>query len=450
MLGQQFYENPQFKDYFDKHFVMFRAVLQEPAGRAVFYTFKINGTPTLMLLDGTGAKVDWMVGYRPPAENVQKSLDKMLAGEGTFQSLSAAYAKNPKDVATVFLLARKYNILSDAKNSDEKYKEVIALDPDGKAGTFTHEDYKVTAPYTEFAELAIARTALDRSRKPDVAPMRAFLDKHPRTALMKMAYEFMGYYYGYLAPKGEAAAFYAEYAGKFPADPMVLFSWLTRIVRDGGPADQAVELAGKLETMTEFEPSPSINQLLAEAYSLKGDKAKIEELYGRAFMESRVSSWAYSLAGYARYWLEQNANLDSAVAMIDKALKLEPENTYIVQQAAAVYVKTGREGQALALYGPDFAKKSWDDGMALWQYAGFWARQEKNLDGALAAAKRSVELIPGLNYLWNTLSLVYEKQQNYPEAIKAAEKALETAPESAKVTQKKTIERLKAAAQDKK
>ena len=83
--------------------------------------------------------------------------------------------------------------------------------------------------------------------------------------------------------------------------------------------------------------------------------------------------------------------------------------------------------------------------MALWQYAGFWARQNKNLDEALAAAKRSVALMPGLNYLWNTLSLVYEKMLNYPEAIKAAEKAMETSPESAKGVYQRTIERLKAA-----
>ncbi len=92
-----------------------------------------------------------------------------------------------------------------------------------------------------------------------------------------------------------------------------------------------------------------------------------------------------------------------------------------------------------------FAQKNWGDAMTLWQYGGFWARQNKNLDDALAASKRSVELLPGLNYLWNTLSLVYEKMQNYPEAIKAAEKALETAPEAAKATYQKTIDRLKAA-----
>jgi tetratricopeptide (TPR) repeat protein len=424
---------------------MFRAVLQEPAGQAVFDKFHINATPTMMLLDGSGAEVDWKVGYRPPAENVQNALDRMLRGTGTFQSLAAAYAENPKDVATVFGLARKYGDRYDTAKADEKYREVIALDPEGKAGTFTHDSYKVTVPFTEFAEFALARTAVQERQKPDLAPMKAFLAKRPQSRLAKTAYDLMQDYYGSRGPKEEAAAFFAEYAAKFPADPMVLYGWLSRIVRDKGPLDKAIELAAKIEEMTEFNPSPDINQLLAQAYALKGDKAKAEELYGPAFIDERVSGLAYSLTAYGNYWIEQNANLDSALAMIETALRLEPENTFMIQRAAGAYVKTGKEDKALAIYGPAFAEKYKDDATVLWQYAGFWARQNKNLDGALAAAKRSVELLPSTYYLWNTLSLVYEKMQNYPEAIKAAEKAVETAPEAAKGNFKRTVERLKAA-----
>ena len=57
------------------------------------------------------------------------------------------------------------------------------------------------------------------------------------------------------------------------------------------------------------------------------------------------------------YWIEQNTNLDSAVAMIETALRLEPENTFMLQRAASAYVKTGKEDKALALYGPAFAEK---------------------------------------------------------------------------------------------
>jgi tetratricopeptide (TPR) repeat protein len=424
---------------------MFRAVLQEPAGRAVFDKFKINATPTMMLLDGAGAEVDWAVGYRPPAGNVQKALDRMLSGADTFQSLSAIYAKDPKDAATVFKLARKYGDRYDEAKADAMYRQVMALDPEGKAGTFTHDSYKVTVPYTEFAEFAIARTAVNARPKLDLAPMKAFLAKHPQSSLTKQAYDVLEGHYGSRGSKEEAAAFFAEYAARFPADPMVLYGWLARIVRDKGPIDKAIELAAKIEEMTDFNPSPSVNQLLAQAYALKGDKAKAEEVYGPEFMKERVSGLAYNLVAYANYWIEQNANLESAAEMIETALKLQPENTYVLQQAAGAFAKTGNDDKALAVYGPAFAQKSWDDAMTLWQYASFWARQNKNLDDALAAVKRSIALMPGLNYLWNTLSLVYERMLNYPEAIKAAEKALETAPKEAKANYQRTIDRLKAA-----
>jgi hypothetical protein len=200
----------------------------------------------------------------------------------------------------------------------------MALDPDGRAGTFTYEAYKATAPYAEFAEFAIARSAAQGRQKPDLAPMKAFLAKHPQSGLAKAAYETMGNYFRSQAPKEEAAAFFAEYAAKFPADPMVLYSWLMRIIRDKDPIDKAVELAAKIEEMTDFNPSPNINQMLAQVYALKGDKAKVEEIYGPAFMAERVSGMAFSLAAYASYWVEQNANLESAAAMIEAALKLEP------------------------------------------------------------------------------------------------------------------------------
>jgi len=238
-------------------------VIQEPAGDAVFKKFGIRATPTTMVLDGDGAEVDWSVGYDPPAEKFQDSLAKMVAGDGTYKSLSAAYAKNPKDVPTVFKLARKWSERYDEAKAAEKYKEVIVLDPQGKGGTYTQEYYKITVPYTEFAEFAIATGSLNTAN-PDIAPVKAFIAKYPSIKLVKQAYQRMSGYYSYSAPKEEAAKFFPEYTAKFPNDPMVLFSWLSRIVRDKEPLDKGAELAARIEEMTDFNPSASINNLLAQ------------------------------------------------------------------------------------------------------------------------------------------------------------------------------------------
>jgi len=402
-----------------------------------------------MLLDGDGAEVDWVVGYGPPPEKFEVKLGQMIAGNETFKSLSAAYVKNPKDVATVFKLARKWSDRYNEAKAAEKYKEVLALDPLGKAGAFTQEYSKITAPYTEFAEFSLATANLN-GQKPDLAPVKAFIVKYAQSKLVKQAYSRMSYYYSYQAPKDEAAKFFEEYTGKYPSDPMVLFSWLSRIVRDKEPVDKGIQLAEKIEEMTDFNPSASINNLLAQIYNLKGDKAKVEELYGKSFMENQTSSMGYSLVAYANYWLGQNANQDSAVAMAEMAMKLDPESSYFLQQTANAYIKTGKDEKALAIFGPAYARKHASEGTALYSYAGFWSRQGKNLDDALAAAKKTVEMMPQTYYMWSTLADVHLKMKNYPEAIKAAEKAVEIAEGTAKDAMKKKVDQIKAAEKEKK
>jgi tetratricopeptide (TPR) repeat protein len=130
------------------------------------------------------------------------------------------------------------------------------------------------------------------------------------------------------------------------------------------------------------------------------------------------------LTGYANFWLEQNKNLDSVEAMADLAAKLKPDQGYTLAQVAGIYAKLGKADKALAVYGPEFAKKNWGDQAALSSYANFWNKQGTNLDDAAAAAKKSVELTSDYynNYV---LGQVLFKLKNYAEALKAAEKAVE-------------------------
>jgi tetratricopeptide (TPR) repeat protein len=284
-----------------------------------------------------------------------------------------------------------------------------------------------------------------------MAPIKAFIAKYPKSPLIKSAYDNMGFYYGYQATKEEAAVFFPEYIAKYPNDPAALESWLNRIIRDKGPADKGVELAAKLEELTKFNPSPSVNQALAQAYMLKNDKAKAEKLYGKDFIENKVSSFGYDLIGWASYQAQNGGDLETAIKMGETALKLEPDSAYFLGQVAGLYVKANQLPKALQIYGPAYSRNNVKDATALYQYAGFWARQEKNLDDALVAAKKAVELMPTY-YIYNTLSQVYQKMKNMPEAIKAGEKALDLAPDAAKTYYKQALDKLKnpAPAPDKK
>jgi tetratricopeptide (TPR) repeat protein len=400
-----------------------------------------------MMLDGDGSEYDWTVGYGPPPEKFETKLQKSLSGGASFKALTAAFAANPKDEAAVFGLARKYAERYDDANRAkalEKYKEVIALDPNGQGGSYTDADDNITAPYTMYAEYALATMGMF-GQKPDMEPVKAFVKKYPDSPLAKSAYRQMAFYYSRMAPKEEADKFFADYTAKFPSDARAADMWLARIVRDKGPLEQGAVLADKIKDLTGDYPVPDMQQDIAGFYFLKGDKAKADEVYGKSFIDDKVQSFSYDLMSYANFWLDQKANEDSAVAMAELAYKLQPNSAYILRQLADVYLKTGHEDKALAIFGPEYLRGVANDPNALYGYAGFWSAKGKNLESALEAAKKAVDFRPSINYYWSALSDVYLKMKNYPEALKAAEKAVELteAPYQARMKQK--VEAIKKA-----
>jgi hypothetical protein len=373
-----------------------------------------------------------------------------LKGENTFRVLEAAYAKNPKDVATVFGIALKWADRYDTAKATEKYKEVIALDPEGKAGSYTDPDTQITAPYAEHAKYAIAMMAA-QGRNPDLGPVKAFIAENPKSLLAKEAYGIESRYYS-RQPKEEAGKFFAEYTAAYPDDPEALVSWLRKIVRDKGPMDKGAELASRLRALTNSDPNPSINLTIAQFYDLAGDKAKAGEVFGAAFMNEQISTNANSLISYANYWAGKKENLESALAAADAALKLQPDSVYTLRSVASVYVAAGKEAKALELYGPEWLAKKivQKSDQDIYGYAQFWTRQGKNLASALAAAKKAVEFQPKAYFYWSTLSDVYAKMNNKAEAVKAAEKAVELAEGNAKAAMQRKLDALKAPAPEKK
>jgi tetratricopeptide (TPR) repeat protein len=373
-----------------------------------------------MFFDGNGEAVDWILGYEPPAEKYQDQVDKVIKGIGTFKSLMEAYAKDPESVETVFNLGRKYGDRYDQAKAAEFYKKVVALDPDGKKGTTVSESgEKVT--YTQFAEFNIGLAGLS-ARPPDPAPMQAFLKKYPDGEMVKLGYaRLSGAYFLRTAPKDQAAKFFEEYVGRFPNEVAALSAWVQRILLDKEPIDKGIELAEKAIALSKAPPAPNavanmpmgggstIALNLARLYALKGDAAL-------------------------------------AVKTVDEAAQKVGDNVRMLPSVAQAYLDIGAEDKALAFYGPEYLKKNLANATALTPYASFWARQEKNLDSALEAAKKAVELAPDAYSNWTTLATVYVRMKNAPEAVKAADKALEVAPAGQKTMVQRVVDQIKSQA----
>jgi tetratricopeptide (TPR) repeat protein len=395
----------------------------------MYTKFNISATPTELIVDKDGNEVDWIVGYGPPADKFLGKLQKVLSGEETYRTLTARYAKEPTNVEVVFKLAQKagsrYTMPEKAK---ELYQKVIALDPNGKAGNYTFEYLKVTVPYTQAAEFELGQESV-YSRKPDSAPLKAFITKYPQSPLLKQAYSTLANYYRYSASndaavKAEAAKFFEEYIVRCPQDAAVLNSYVEWIIKEKEPLDKGIELAEKVKEVQGYPRNPEYTQNLAQLYVLKGDPAKADEEYGKDFIDGYVSNAVYALTGYANFWLEQNKNLESVEAAADTAIKMAPASQwYTLQTVAGIFNKLNKTDKALAVYGPTFIKGNTGDQSILASYASFWSREGKNLESALEAARKSVELTSDYynNY---TLGNILYKLKKYDEALKYAEEAV--------------------------
>jgi tetratricopeptide (TPR) repeat protein len=368
------------------------------------------------------------VGYGPPPDKFLERLEKSLSGEETYRTLSAAYDRDPKNVEVAFKLAQKCENRYTTEMTDKAkalYEKVIALDPEGKAGSTTFDYVKASVPYTEAAQYALGRMVAF-GRKPDPAPLRGFIAKYPNSALVKQAYSYLSNYYQYYASQEDAAKFFDEYTARYPEDAAVLNSYVERIIKDKAPLDKGLDLAEKIKAIVGYPPNADYMQNLAQLYALKGDVGKADEVYGKDFISSYISNAVSALTGYADFWIGQGKNLDSVEAMADLAAELKPDQWYTLQTVADIYLKLNKDEKALTVFGPALAKKNWDERGVLASYAAFWNRQSKNLTSALEAAERAVELA-GDYYNYFILGQVQFKLKNYPEALQAAEKAVELA-----------------------
>ncbi len=411
---------------------MFRAISQEPDGQTTFKKFAIRATPTVLLLADDGSDIDWAVGYDPPAEKYQEMLEKMIGGTATYKSLTAAYAKNPKDVAVIFKLAKKWSDRYDDAKSQEKYKEILALDPDGKMGTTEYQKEQVS--YTEYTEFNLGSSAL-RTRPPDPAPLLAFIKKYPESAIVKDAYRSLaGSYFGRSAPKEEAVKFFEEYTARYPQDPMVLGAYVRRIIQDKDNLDKGLQLALKAVDLSQAAGKLAMLQSLAQVYLLQGDKAMAAETAEQILKLGSVGA----------------AMMIPAVAAGSEPPPIPPAADMSAMNAARIFVQADRPDRALEVYGPAYLNKNLDKARAVSAYASFWAGQNNNLESALEAAKKAVELTPDAYNSWNILSQINLKLKKYDEALKAAEKAVENSPsEQLKNIFRKQIDQIKAAQEKK-
>jgi len=284
-------------------------------------------------------------------------------------------------------VARKHESRFESDKALPLYKEILALDPEGKAGT---TDYAGAAvPCVEYADFQIVSSAGSKAR--DAAPLLDFAARRPASMLAREAYRSCSFYFLSGKTKDEAFKFFEDGLARFPGDTLLTFYYLQRIARDRDNLDRGIALArdmGRYASLNE-----SVVRLNAQLQMLKGDADSADVVYGPDYVDGRVSSAVSALQSYAQFWAGQKRNLDSAVRAMELAMSLRPDDFYAANSAANFYIRAGLPDKADEVYGPAYAEKYKDDAQALAFYADFWARQKKHPE-SLAAAETAVRLKP--------------------------------------------------------
>ena len=317
--------------------------------------------------------------------------------------MAAAYAKNPKDIATVFKLAQKWDrplrrceVLADVQGAHRRRSR-------RQAGDDRLPKEKVS--YTELAEFNIGQSAI-RSRPPVPAPLQAFIKKYKDGIIVKDAYSRLAQgYYGRTAPKDEAIKFFDEYTTRFSDDPQVLSAYVRRILQDKDNLDKGLE-------------SPRRRSIWPRAERKANAPAPRSSLHP----EGRQGESRRRCRG----------DLEGRRRRIPPAAPVKPNRAGLlsgpgrhIRPKRSPELRRGRQnGSRPRGFGPEYLKKNMENGRALTAYVTFWLGQGKNLESALESAKKAVALTPDAYTGWNNLSQANLKLKKYDDALKAARKGL--------------------------
>jgi tetratricopeptide (TPR) repeat protein len=284
-------------------------------------------------------------------------------------------------------VARKHENRFQTDMALALHKEILALDPEGKAGMTEYGGQDV--PCADYADYRIALDAGSKAQDP--APYLAFAARHPASPLAREAYRSCSFYFLTGKTKDEAFGFFEDGLAKFPGDTLLTFYYLQRIARERDNVDRGIALAREATRYASL--LDTVQRLGAELQAVKGDMDSAEAAYGQDYVDGRLSSAASALQSYAQFWAGQKTNMDSAIRAMERAMDLQPENVFAAYSAAEFYIRAGLPDKADEVYGPAYAEKYRADAQALVYYAGFWARHQKHPE-SLAAAEAAVNLKP--------------------------------------------------------
>jgi thioredoxin-like negative regulator of GroEL len=184
---------------------------------------------------------------------------------------------------------------------------------------------------------------------------------------------------------------------------------------------------GALEALLRLKPDSLLyRSMAAEAYLKAGQTERASNIFGPDFLARHPQEHSV-LYDYGIFWIQKNANMESAVPALIKAIRESPRNWNDQLRAAMVLSRANKSPVILSVIGPDYLPHIKDDPAALCGYAQFWLRKNENLASALEAAQAACGLEKNSADVWSTLAELFLANAKPGEALAVIDKAMSLA-----------------------
>jgi len=303
-----------------------------------------------LLLNSDGAEIDRVLGFDGSRDEYFQRLRDFAAGKGTLLSLQAKLEEDPDDVETNFNIGKRYVDRYEWEKVQPYFLKVLEKDPGDEKG------FRSEATYN----LSVYETRINGN----IEPLQKFIAGCTDSELLYRSYGILASHFIQKERFDEALALYEEALGRLPQNADLM-------------ADYAMFVfTSKIEDKYELGYSRA-----KKAMTLKPED------------EDVLFNSLYSLIAYYR----NTENLEEYFATYKEALEKMPNDTFFMYGYAEAILRTE-------------SKDKYDEGIDI--------------------VKKALELEPEAPHLWHSLGKLYFEKGDLDKAIEAAQKAVDIVPQS--------------------
>ena len=411
MLDQQFTVNPDYYEFVNKNVVPLRLHNSDEGYKETAKRYSVEQTPTVIVTESDGKEIDRIVRYKNPPSIFLFYLKQAQKRIDTPEQLRAQYDKDKSDYASALKLASKYenSLKEEESNLAEKiYEDAIKNSDETKKLKFSYLDTGDSVGVYEYALYRYGAVTLKLDN------WLTLIKEYPDSRLIPNMFPFL-FHSGFIGifNTDEKKEFFDTLLKRYPNNYDLLYNFVQFSAQTGWKKAEAAQTAIKINDDLEWLIANYDLLFSYQANLLKsfGDEASAERIYGTVFLDSKIQKLVFDFERYISYWLKQGGNEEGIKKAIETASRLDTDGQNM-SFIADPFARAGQTEKALEFFGPDYIAKHQDNPKTLNYYIDFWTSQKTNLESALAAVQRSMELQPSAN-LTGKIQMLQQTAQIY-------------------------------------